>query len=202
MVTIKTFVVGPIQTNTYLVCDEKNNALVIDPGFPDQGLLDFIEENNLKVKYILITHGHFDHVCFAKKLKEETGAIIAMAEGEVEMIEGSYQWSGKKMGYKLERFEPDEFIKDEDILKVGETRVGVISTPGHSPEGLSFYFKKEKIIFTGDTMFAGNVGRTDLPGSNENILWESIIKKLLTLPDETRVLPGHGMETTIRQEQR
>lgn len=202
MAEIKTFIAGPIQTNMYLVYDKNKEGFVIDPGFPGRELPDFIKENKIKVRYILITHGHFDHVCFAKKLREETGARIAMAKKEIKMMEESSQWTDKSMGYQLEKFEPDQIIKDGEVIKIGEMEIKVIATPGHSPEGLSFYLEKEGIVFTGDTLFAGNVGRTDLPGSDPNIIWESINKKLLILPGETRVLPGHGPETNIQAEQK
>lgn len=199
---IKKFVVGPIQTNCYIVFDSESKAFVIDPGFPSKEILNFIKKNNLKVEYILITHGHFDHTSFAKELQDETKAKIALSAKEIPLIEGSYHWGGQQMGYETKEFTPDVLLKDGDVLEIGSMKIEVISTPGHSPQGLCFYLEKEKILFSGDTLFAAGVGRTDIPGSNENILWESLMKKVLVLSDETRVLPGHGEETTIKEEQR
>lgn len=200
MVNIKRFIAGPIETNIYVVYDDKKRGFIVDPGFESPELLEFIKKEKLKIEYILITHGHFDHVCFAHDLQEKTGAQIAMAENDIEMMEQSQAWTGEKMGYKLKYFVPDVLLEDGDILKVGEERVGAIATPGHSPGGLCFYLENEKVLFSGDTLFAGAVGRTDLPFSSEEEIWKSIKEKLFVLPDEVKVFPGHGKETTIGKE--
>jgi hydroxyacylglutathione hydrolase len=200
MVNIKKFMAGPIETNIYVVYDDKKNGLIIDPGFESQELLDYITKEKLKIDYILITHGHFDHVCFASDLQDKTGAQIAMAENDVKMMEQSHAWAGRQMGYRLKYFAPDILLEDGDILKVGEAQVRVITTPGHSAGGLCFYLEQEKVLFSGDTIFAGAVGRTDLPFSSEEEIWKIIKEKLFVLPDEVKVLPGHGRETTIGKE--
>lgn len=202
MVNIKKFMAGPIETNIYLVYDDKKKGLIIDPGFKSLGLLEFIKKEKLKIDYILITHGHFDHVCFASDLQDKTGAQIAMAENDVKMMEQSHTWAGKQMGYQLKYFAPDILLEDGDIIKTGKIQARIIATPGHSDGGLCFYLEKEKVLFSGDTLFAGAVGRTDLPFSSEEEIWKSIKSKLFVLPDEVVVLPGHGQETTIGEEKR
>ncbi|MFH1366467.1 MAG: MBL fold metallo-hydrolase [Patescibacteria group bacterium] len=202
MLNIKKFIAGPIETNTYIVYDDKKKGFIIDPGFPCQELLDFIKKEKLKIEFILITHGHFDHVCFVSDLQEKTGAQIAMSENDIKMMEQSHAWSGKQMGYEYKYFAPDLLLEDGDIIKAGKIQMRVIATPGHSRGGLCFYMEDEKILFSGDTIFAGAVGRTDLPFSSEEEIWKSIKEKLFVLPDEVKVFPGHGKETTIRQERR
>ncbi|MFA5070541.1 MAG: MBL fold metallo-hydrolase [Patescibacteria group bacterium] len=200
MVNIKKFVAGPIKTNVYVIYDLKKRGALIDPGFPNQEIRDFINKEKIDVVYILITHGHFDHVCDAKELRAQTGAVIAMAENDLAMAGHSHNWVGRQMGYELKNFSPDLFLKEGQIIKVGEIEIKVLATPGHSPGGSCFYLEKEKILFSGDTLFASAVGRTDLPFANEEEIWKSIREKLFVLPDDTRVLPGHGKETTIGQE--
>jgi len=202
MVEIKPFILGPLQNNCYVVNDEEKQAAVIDPGFEEEELIFYIKDNQLEVKYILITHAHFDHVSFVPELKQATGAKIAMAAKEVPMIKGSYEWGGPDMGYEVDNFKPDEYLEDGDSIKVGSMDFKIILTPGHSPGGVCFYLPKEKILFSGDTIFAGTVGRTDLPGSSEKVLWQAINKKIFTLPDEVKILPGHGPETSVGQEKK
>ncbi|MDZ7798206.1 MAG: MBL fold metallo-hydrolase [Patescibacteria group bacterium] len=200
MVEIKPFILGPLQNNCFVINDKNKKAAIIDPGYPEEELIFYLKDNQLEVKYILVTHAHFDHVSFVPEIKETTGAKIAMAAKEIPLIKGSYEWGGSGMGYEVDNFKPDEYLEDGDIIKVGLMIFKVISTPGHSPGGVSFYLTKEKILFSGDTLFAGTVGRTDLPGSSEKVLWQGIKKKIFTLPKETRILPGHGPETSVGQE--
>ena len=202
MVNIKKFVAGPIETNTYVIYDDKKKGVVIDPGFPSQELLYFIKNRKLKIEYILLTHGHFDHVCFVSDLQEVTGAQIAMSEKDLEMMERSHTWVGQSMGYELKYFTPDILLEDKDNLKIGDIILKVIATPGHSSGGLCFYLENEMFLFSGDTIFAGAVGRTDLPFSSEEEICKSIKVKLFILPNEVKVLPGHGRETTIGKEKR
>ena len=200
MVNIKKITAGPIETNTYVIYDDKKKGVIIDPGFKSLELLEFIKKGKLKIEYLLITHGHFDHVCFVKDLQEETGAQIAMSEKDLDMIEQSHAWAGQQMGYELKYFMPDVLLEDCDDLKVGDIKLKVITTPGHSPGGLCFYLEEERVLFSGDTLFASAVGRTDLPFASEEQIWKSINEKLFVLSDEVKVLPGHGKETTIGQE--
>lgn len=185
---IHTIIVGPIETNCYIVEDEKSQkAIVIDPGGEAEKIISFLEKHPLKIQAMVITHGHFDHIGAIRKLKEKTKAPILMHESDV-------------FGLSVSDSPPaDRFLKDHDNLEVGGLKFEVIHTPGHTPGGISLYCKEEKILFSGDTLFAGNIGRTDLPYSSEEAMIKSL-KKLLELPPETKVFPGHGKPTTIGRE--
>ena len=199
---VKKFIVGLLQTNCYLVFDDDQHGFVIDPGFESEALISFIKVNKIKIDYILITHAHFDHISFVADLKIMTGAKICLAENDAPLIEGSYRFGAKRFGYKEKVFAPDIILKDGQMIKIGEIKIKVIATPGHSPGGVCYYSENENILFTGDTLFKAAIGRTDLPGSSEDSIWDSLMKKVLVLPEQTRVLPGHGPETTIKEEQR
>ena len=200
MIKIEKFVTGPLATNIYIVCDLQRQSFIVDPGYPSQKILDYIKQKELQIRYILITHGHFDHVGYVSDLKKETGAKIAMSEKDLGMMVQSYAWVGKQMGYQLKEFIPDQLLKDGEVIKIGDIEIQILATPGHSPGSLSFYLEKNKVLFSGDTLFAGAVGRTDLPFASEETIWKSIRGKLFILPDDIRVLPGHGQETTIGKE--
>lgn len=200
MAEIKKFAVGPLSTNSYLVYDSENQAILIDPGFQDRKIDNFIKNNHLLVKYILLTHAHFDHAAAVLFYKNLTKAKIAMYKDEVDILKKFSGMRARMFGYEVKLFEPDLFLADGQELKIGELEIKVIHTPGHSSGGLCFYLPEEKIVFSGDTLFCQGVGRTDIPGSDEDELWNSIIKKLLVLPDETKVLPGHGPETKMGEE--
>lgn len=167
---IITLIVGFLQTNCYLVFDEKTRkALVIDPGGDCPEIVKTIEKEKLKVKYIIITHHHPDHTLCAEVLRQKTGAKII---------------SGKNF--------PSE-------IKVQDLTFKILSTPGHTEDSISLWEEKEKVLFSGDTLFKNGYGRTDLPGGNFKQLKESL-KKLFQLPPETIVYPGHGPKTFISQE--
>lgn len=174
---IKTFKVGELRTNCYVVI-EGGEALVIDPGFETENILR--ELKGLKLKIVVLTHGHYDHVTSAFELK----APVWISEKDAAL-----------MVYSTQR-RADRLLKDGE--QIGDFKV--ISTPGHTPGGLCLYNEKEKVVFSGDTLFAGDYGRTDLPGSSEEEMIASL-KKLLKLPPETIVYPGHGHPTTIGDEQ-
>jgi glyoxylase-like metal-dependent hydrolase (beta-lactamase superfamily II) len=185
---IHTVRVGPIETNCYLVEDETTKeALIVDPGDEAEKILEVIKKNGLKPRYIVNTHGHFDHITGNLKLKEKTGAPVLSHELDAFLIALTLP------------LPPDNFLKDGDRLKVGRLTFTVIHTPGHTPGGICLYCEKEKTLFSGDTLFYGTTGRTDLPYASEKDMGISF-KKLLTLPDETKVYPGHGQPTTIGQE--
>lgn len=186
---IHTVVVGPIDTNCYIVEDEASReAIVIDPGGEAGKITGFLEKHPLRIKAIVITHGHFDHIGANRELKEKTRAPILMHESDV-------------FGLSAGGSPPaDRFLKDKDNFEVGGLKFEVIHTPGHTPGGISLYCEKEKVIFSGDTLFAGDYGRTDLPYSSGEDMAGSL-KKLLRLPPETKVYPGHGRPTTIGNEQ-
>jgi len=193
---IKKFEVGPLFVNCYIIYDERTKeAVVIDPGDEPDLILDFIKEENLNLKYILCTHGHFDHIGSVKELRDETGAKVVLHEKDIEIYRNSPQIAMQFFGIEIEpQPEPDILIKNGEILNTGNIQLTVIHTPGHSPGSVCFY--NDGYIFTGDTLFAGSVGRTDIIGGSMNELLNSL-KKIASLPDETIVFPGHGPKTKI-----
>lgn len=198
---IKKLAVGPIQANCFIVgCDQTKEAVVIDPGGDADRILMALAESKLTVKYILNTHGHFDHVSENKKIKDVTGADILIHELDKPMLD-QLEMSASMFGLNVENSPPpDKTVDDGDTISFGSVTLKVIHTPGHSPGGVSFY--ADGYAFVGDTLFAGSVGRTDLPGGSMQTLVESIQKKLFVLGDDVVVYCGHGPETTIRDEKK
>jgi glyoxylase-like metal-dependent hydrolase (beta-lactamase superfamily II) len=195
-VNIKTLAVGPLETNCYIVSDEDTGeALIIDPGDEPDRIMDFAE--GLKVRYIVLTHAHFDHAGAVPELKEATGAEIALHPGEREayffVSEQAALW-GFDAGAMPE---PDVILGEGDELRVGNTRLRVLHTPGHSAGGICLL--GGGALFSGDTLFMGSVGRTDFTGGSMEQLKDSF-RRLMRLPPETMVLPGHGPATTIGRE--
>jgi hydroxyacylglutathione hydrolase len=195
---IKSLVVGPLENNCFIIGDDSTKeVLVIDPGDEPDRILDVINENEFKVKYIICTHAHFDHVGAVPDLKNETGAKIIIHRDDLEIYRSATAQAAF-WGYDLDPLpEPDMFVSEEDKIEVGNLRFEILHTPGHSPGGICLY--GEGILITGDTLFAGSVGRTDLYGGDIEELKKSF-KRLMSFSDKTRVLPGHGPETTIGQE--
>jgi glyoxylase-like metal-dependent hydrolase (beta-lactamase superfamily II) len=192
-------VVGPLQVNCFIIADEKTkDAVVIDPGDDAREILSIIKEKGFKVKYIVNTHGHFDHIGANKALKDATGAEILIHEGDAPVL----AYAGKQSaayGLKPVSSPPaDRYVKHGDIISAGEVSLKVLHTPGHSPGGISLL--EQGIVFTGDALFAGSIGRTDLPGGDLMTLLSSIKANLMILPDETKVFPGHGPASTIGEE--
>jgi glyoxylase-like metal-dependent hydrolase (beta-lactamase superfamily II) len=201
-VLLKSLNVGHIHTNCYvLACERTRQALVIDPG----GDLPLIEaalvEFDAHAVLIALTHYHFDHVLAADALRHSTGAPIAIGRAEVDLL-ATPPALFRFFREEREALVADRGLDDGEELPVGDLRVHVIATPGHSPGGLSLYLAEEQAVFCGDALFRGSVGRTDLPGSDEALLLRSIRERLFTLPDETVAYPGHGPQTTIGYERR
>ncbi|MFZ3371930.1 MAG: MBL fold metallo-hydrolase [Desulfitobacteriaceae bacterium] len=191
--------VGMIGANCYLfVCDETKKAVLIDPGAEGQKLYRWVTEKGVEVEYILITHGHADHIEAVDELRDLLGAKVAIHSADAEMLtDGEKNLSGllgKSLAYKP----ADILLKDGDVLTVGKESITVIATPGHS-QGCVCFLTREA-LFSGDTLFAGSIGRTDFPGGSLEQLLRGVREKLLSLPVETRVLPGHQEETTIGRE--
>ncbi len=193
--------VGPIMANCYILgCKETHEAVVIDPGDDADLILLKLAELKLKVKYIINTHGHFDHVGANRKMKEATGAELLIHALDAPML-GSLSQAAASFGLKSENSPaPDKTIDDGDIISFGKISLKVIHTPGHSPGGISLF--TNGYLFVGDTLFQGSIGRTDLPGGNFNTLKSSIHNKLFPLGDNIRVFTGHGPETSIGKEKR
>ena len=190
--------VGILQVNCYVVaCPKTKHAAVIDPGADSDTILSVIERNNLDVKYILLTHGHPDHIGANTAIKQWSGAPILIHKEDADLLDHPLPLPFDSEP-PVESPPADQFLNDGEKIKVGDISLTVLHTPGHSPGSVSFLFSDR--VITGDALFAGTIGRTDLPGGSMPVLIQSIQDKLLVLPDETEVYPGHGPSTTIGQE--
>lgn len=198
---IQEFVVGQLENNCYILGDESSReALVIDPGDEPDRILAFIQEKELALKYIICTHAHYDHVGAVPEIKEAIGAVeIVIHEKDLD-IYTHIEKQGMMWGVELDPLpSPDILVKEGSILSIGNMKFEVLHTPGHTPGGICLY--GEGLLITGDTLFAGSVGRTDLHGGNLQELRTSF-HRLMSMPDMIRVLPGHGPESTIGREKR
>ncbi|HEV8491536.1 MAG TPA: MBL fold metallo-hydrolase, partial [Candidatus Angelobacter sp.] len=197
----KIFPVGPLQCNCSVIGDEKTHeAMVIDPGDQIEEILDILRQEKLTLKQIVITHAHIDHVGGAMKLKAATGASILMNQNDyalLKMLDMQASWVGMPPPGEVK---VDEAVGEGRVLKIGEISSNVIHTPGHSEGSICVYFPAEKKLIAGDTLFAGGIGRTDLPGGSMEKIMRSLHNQVLALPDETEVIPGHGPMTTIGDE--
>ena len=195
------FPVGPLQCNCSVIGDETTReALVIDPGDDIDDVLVLIRKHNLTVKQIVVTHAHIDHVGGAMKLRAATGAPILLNQNDqplLKMLDVQATWIGVEDPGKVEI---DHSIAQGDTVRAGSLTANVIHTPGHTEGSVCLYFPTEKKLIAGDTLFAGSIGRTDLPGGSMRKIINSLHEKVLTLPDETVVIPGHGALTTIGEE--
>lgn len=190
--------VGLLAANCYILgCEETKEGVIIDPGGDEEKLISKIEKSGLKIKYIILTHGHFDHIGAVNEIRNKTNALVAIHSLDKEMLEDEKR--SKKNNRRLITIDSyDMDLKDGDLLTIGNLELKIIHTPGHSPGGISIFI--DNILFTGDTLFAGSIGRTDFyKGDMEEIL-SSIKNKLFTLPDDTKVYPGHGPSSTIFKE--
>lgn len=200
---IETLVVGPLQANCYIVGDEATSeALVIDPGGDADKILDVVAKLGATVKMIVNTHGHVDHILANGRIKEATNAPIAIHAADAGMLTNPLAAFSFLLGVLKPSPPANVMLYEGDVLDAGDVHLHVIHTPGHSRGGICLYEEKEGVVFTGDTLFQGGIGRTDFPGGSHQTLLDSIRTKLLTLPDETVVYPGHGPATTIGQERR
>lgn len=198
---LETFPVGLLQCNCTLLGDElTREALVIDPGDNIPHILARLEKHGLALKQIIVTHAHIDHVGGALKLKRYTGAPILLNESDLPllaMMDVQAGWLGVE---PPEIALPDASAHDGLIAGLANYPARVLHTPGHTEGSICLHFAPQNLLLAGDTLFAGSIGRTDLPGGNGRKIIESIHDRLLTLPDETHVIPGHGAQTTIGAE--
>jgi hydroxyacylglutathione hydrolase len=198
MVLIR-LVVGPLQVNCFIIADDKTKeAVVIDPGDDAADILKVIREKDFKVKYIVNTHGHFDHIGANKAVKDATGAEILIHEADAPVLASAPRQSTMFGMHAVSSPPADRYVKHGDIIRAGEVALKVLHTPGHSPGGISLL--EQGIVFTGDALFAGSIGRTDFPGGDLMTLLRAIKSNLLTLPDDTKVFSGHGPASTIGEE--
>ena len=198
---VEMITVGQFQENCYVIGEEESGTgILIDPGDEAVRIALTVERLGLEIAQILITHAHVDHVRAVLPLVDEyTCPVLMHAEAE-EMLKTLPQ-QALMMGMRFGKVPTvDRHIANDEVLEVDNIRLRSLYTPGHAPGHLAFYVEEGNLVFSGDALFAGSIGRTDLPGGSMDVLMQSISEKLLTLPDETRVLSGHGPETTVGQE--
>jgi len=198
-VIVKKFVLGPLATNSYIVHDEQSQeAVCIDPADFSPALTDYLDSHGLTLEYIINTHAHADHAGGNYELKERTDAQLLVHKKEAPILEHIVEM-GRMFGLHVHPSPaPDRFIKEGDIVTAGNLVLHVLDTPGHSPGSISLY--ADNVVFVGDLLFAGSVGRTDLPGGSWPALLDSIKNKILPLGDDTAVYNGHGPSTTVGRE--
>ncbi len=194
-------VVGPLQVNCFIVADDRTHeAIVIDPGDDARDILRLVEEKGLRVKYIVNTHAHFDHVGANRALKEATGAELLLHKDDAPLLT-DVSGNARLFGMAAPSSPPaDRYLKHGDVITVGGLAFKVLHTPGHSPGGICLL--GDGIVFTGDALFESSIGRTDLPGGDLMTLINALKEHLMTLPDDTQVFCGHGPATTIGAERR
>lgn len=193
---------GMFMENCYLVgCPETSDAVLIDPGEEADLFLSRLAHENLNLKAVWLTHGHLDHVLGVARIIEETGAKLFLHPDDSTMYKAiQVQAANYGITVEAEPPTPDHDLADGDTVRVGNCEFEVLHVPGHSRGGVAFF--GDGVVFVGDSIFAGNIGRTDLPGGDTETLLASIRDRLLTLPEETVVYPGHGPETTVEVERR
>ena len=194
---VRTLTAGPVETNCYLVgCDQTRQAVVIDPGWDAASIIAAAHTLELTIKLILLTHAHFDHIGAVTDLKEATGAPVALHPLEQDWLQ--VDGGALAFGFRIRSVDrPDIDLTHGQVVNVGTLSFETRFTPGHTPGHVVFVEAKQQAAFVGDVLFAGSIGRTDLPGGDYDTLIKSIQDQLLTLPDETKVYSGHGPPTTI-----
>lgn len=192
--------VGELQANCYVVgCERTKAGVIIDPGDEAERIMTTIAKHALKIQYVLLTHAHFDHIFACAAVAEATKAPLALHKDDLPLFKeggGAAYWGLPIPAYK----EPELWLEEGDNITFGDHTFEVLFTPGHTPGHVSFYEPTVEVIFDGDVLFAGGIGRTDFPGGSYEVLLHSINHKLMVLPDETVVCSGHGPTTTIGRE--
>jgi glyoxylase-like metal-dependent hydrolase (beta-lactamase superfamily II) len=200
-VLLETFPVGPLQCNCTILGDEASGeAMVVDPGDNIPQILALLARHKLTLKQIVVTHGHIDHVGGALQLKRATGAPILLNQNDLpllKMMDMQAAWLGIA---PPEVAPPDESAEEGMLAGITSHPARVLHTPGHTQGSICLYFEPEHLLLAGDTLFAGSIGRTDLPGGDSRQILRSLHDRLLSLPDATKVIPGHGPQTTIGEE--
>lgn len=198
------FCLGPWQTNCYVVWQRGGRRCwIVDASFDPESMIEMIEERGLEPELLVLTHAHLDHIAGVRAVRERWPAVlIVMHEAESEFLSDPVLNLSAMMPAPITAPPADRFIKHGDVLEMGDAKFEVRHTPGHSPGGICLYNAQNAVAINGDTLFEDSVGRSDFPTSDGNQLMRSIREQLLTLPDETRVLPGHGPATTIGRERR
>jgi hydroxyacylglutathione hydrolase len=200
-ISIKRLVVGSLSANCYIVGDEgKGEGMVIDPGGNAEEIRRAIKDSGLDIKIVVLTHGHSDHIAALRDIQEMTGAEVAIHNEDADFLEG-YGTMSSQFGISYRTpHPPDRLLHEGDIIKIGDLQFSVIHTPGHTPGSISLLTGGK--VFTGDTLFRRGIGTTLMPGSSRSQLIDSIKTRLMNLPDDTVIYPGHGRETSIGAERR
>ncbi len=192
--------VSVYATNCYIVgCDDTLEGVVFDPGGDAPAILEKLKKHNLRIKYIILTHGHFDHIGALAEIRDETGARVAIHNNDSDMLVNPGKSLSSLAGENSKAVHPDILLEDGQQLEVGHLALKILHTPGHTRGGICAVID-DSVLICGDTLFAGSIGRTDLPGGNYDTLISSIKSKLMGLADEMPVYPGHGPATTIGRE--
>jgi glyoxylase-like metal-dependent hydrolase (beta-lactamase superfamily II) len=200
---IERVIVGPLGVNCFILGDKQSNeGVVVDPGADGELVLAAVARFGLKIKYVINTHGHFDHIGSNRAVVEQTGAELFIHEKDVPLLSLARK-SAQMYGLQVDDSPaPSRHLTDGMQLNFGKRTIEVLHTPGHTQGGCCLLLRNEQVVITGDTLFADSVGRTDLPGGSHEQLIASIKEKLMPLPDETVVWPGHGPSSTIGRERR
>jgi len=204
-VKVDFLVLGDFQTNCYVLreADAADRCLILDPGFGGEQVVAWLAERQCRPGRILITHGHCDHVAGLPILREAFGPIpTAIGRGDADLLADPRLNLSALLGEPFTLPPAEQLLDPGDVVEFGALRLKVLPTPGHTPGGLSFYAQTEQAVFSGDSLFADSIGRHDFPGGNQEILLRSIREQILSLPDQTRVYPGHGPITTVGREKR
>jgi len=197
---LQVFPSGPFETNAYVVfCEKTNEGAIVDPAPESKDkILQFVEQNKIDIKKILLTHSHWDHIGDVATLKEEFDVPVIIHPLDVPNLENPGA-DGLPLFMPIRGVKPDELLAEGDKIQIGEKLFEVIDTPGHTPGGVCFYCPEESILISGDTLFQGSIGNLSFPTSDPDAMWKSL-EKLAQLPPETKVYPGHGPSTTIGAE--
>ena len=190
-------VVGQLQENCFILFDENKDAFIVDPGASSENIIEAIEKNSLNIKYILLTHGHFDHVGAVASLAKKFKAPVYLSKKDRKFLETPAEVRASSFGMEIEAADVDVFVKENDEIPFSEGLIKVIETPGHTLGSVCYLFNN--YLFAGDTLFNGSIGRTDFPKSDHSLMIESL-KKLKKLDDEIYVLSGHGPESQMSYE--
>ena len=206
MLATKCFTFNPFQVNTYIISDEEKNCIILDAGCSDEQeqnkLLNHIDENNLNPVFLLYTHGHVDHMLGNNFLKEKYDLKSYMHKSDISLVKNAQQFAAMFGMSVAPLIEPDHFIDENDSVQIGRFSFRILHVPGHSQGSLVFFQPEQKMLFPGDVLFNGSIGRTDLPGGDYNTLVNGIKEKLMVLEDDVKVFSGHGETTTIGAEKK
>ncbi len=198
---LKTIVVGPFEVNCYLYWDEHSlDAVIVDPGGDSRLILDAVAQAGAHPQGILLTHGHGDHIAAVATVKSELDIPLYANRADLDLLSRPSDVVSTFYGETVTSPPPDVFVQDEQLLACGSFALRVLATPGHTPGGVCYLDERQGVLFCGDTLFSGGIGRTDLPGGDHSQLIDSIQNRILSLPDSVVCYPGHGPSTTVGAE--